>query len=30
MPEGIAIHNIIDAAETIVSNKTNIKNILNK
>ncbi len=30
MPEGIAIHNIIEAAETIVLNKTKLKDILNK
>ena len=30
MPEGIAIHNIIDAAETRVSNKADLRNILNK
>ena len=30
MPEGIAIHNIIEAAETIVLHKTKLKDILNK
>lgn len=29
MPEGIAIHNIIDAAETIVKNKIDLFKILN-
>lgn len=29
MPEGIAIHNIIDAAETIVKNKVDLFKILN-
>lgn len=30
MPEGIAIHNIIEAAESIILYKTKIKDILNK
>lgn len=30
MPEGIAIHNIIEAAEAIVLYKPKIKNMLNK
>jgi hypothetical protein len=29
MPEGIAIHNIIDAAETIVKHKVDLFKILN-
>lgn len=30
MPEGIAIHDIIEAAETIVRHKTDLRKILNK
>jgi len=30
MPEGIAIHDIIEAAETIVSYKSDLRKILNK
>jgi len=30
MPEGIAIHEIIEAAETIVNHKADLRKILNK